>query len=113
MENQGTWDLSFLYQSFEDPAFAADFALLPQKIKDVQALLETAGDDREKLEKLMAAFEEISALTDRLGSFCFLTNAVDANNEVAAQQMDKLMVLESELSLANSALVRYVGGCSR
>ena len=35
----GKWDLTPLYQSFDDPAFAADLAALPALNEQAQALL--------------------------------------------------------------------------
>ena len=54
-----TWDLSFLYKSFEDEAFLADVARWPEMIAEQKALLESGLGDQEKLEKLFALDEDI------------------------------------------------------
>ena len=75
----GKWDLSFLYTSFEDEAFLRDMAALPGAIRTQRDILEDKSlDDLARLEKLVRSGESLSALADRLGSFIFLTQAVDA-----------------------------------
>ncbi len=107
---KNTWDLSFLYESFDDPKFTADFAKYPEMIGEFKALLNADLPDQAKLEKLVALDEELCALADRLYAITGLTLAVDANNAVAAQYEDKMSVIGNERGLAFSAFTRYVGG---
>ena len=107
-----TWDLSFLYKSFEDEAFLADVARWPEMIAEQKALLESGLGDQEKLEKLFALDEDMSALTDRLFNFTGLTLSADASNSVAQQYEDKLSLIANESSLVGSAITRYVGSLS-
>ena len=104
-----TWDLSFLYESFEDPAYLADLARWPEMIAEQKALLASELDDQSKLEKLMASVENMNELVDRLYSYTSLTLAVDANNGVAQQYEDKLSLIANDASLVDSALTRYIG----
>ncbi|MDD6052101.1 MAG: M3 family oligoendopeptidase [Clostridiales bacterium] len=104
-----TWDLSFLYKSFEDEAFLADVARLPEAIAGEKAILDSALPTQEKLEQLMAADEALSMLMERLFSFTELTLAADANNGVAQQYEDKLNVIANDASLVNSGITRFVG----
>ena len=107
-----TWDLSFLYKSFEDEAFLADVARWPEMIAEQKALLESDLDDQEKLEKLFALDEDMSALVDRLYNFSGLTLAADASNSAAQQYEDKLALIGNDASLVSSAITRYVGSLS-
>ena len=107
-----TWDLSFLYKSFEDEAFLADVARWPEMIAEQKALLESGLGDQEKLEKLFALDEDMSALTDRLFNFTGLTLSADASNSVAQPYEDKLALIANESSLVGSAIIRYVGSLS-
>ena len=109
MNGNGNWDLSFLYESFDDPRFAADLAAVPGAIEALSALLRGDMDDRARLEQLMDAEEALSALMDRLGSFVYLTLAVDADNTAAMQYAGKLDVLGNQLSLVSSAITRFAG----
>ena len=104
-----TWDLSFLYKSFEDEAFLADVARWPEMIAEQKALLESDLGDQEKLEKLFALDEDMSALVDRLFNFTGLTLSADASNSVAQQYEDKLALIANDSSLVGSAITRYVG----
>lgn len=104
-----TWDLSFLYKGFDDPAFAADLAALPQAIGRVRGELARQADDRTRLENLVDGTTKVGEIMERLMSYCELTLACDATNALAAQYDDKLSVLGNELQLLDSAITRYVG----
>ncbi|MBQ8654548.1 MAG: M3 family oligoendopeptidase [Clostridia bacterium] len=104
-----TWDLSYLYSSFEDEAFKADMAAVPGKIAVLNELLAADMDDLTRLEKLVDAQEELSAHLEKLGHLVWMTQAVDATNPTAALYSDKLDMMFTELSMASSAITRYVG----
>ena len=106
---KNTWDLSFLYKGFEDEAFLADLARLPDAIAEQKAALDSELPVQEKLEKLMDLDEALSALMDRLFNFCGLTLATDAGNGTAQQYEDKLSVIANDASLVGSAITRFVG----
>ena len=107
---KNTWDLSFLYKSFEDEAYQSDLAKWPEMIAEQKALLDSDLPVREKLEKLMDASEAMSALVDNLYGFTSLTLATDASNGVAQQYEDKLSLIANDASLVDSAITRFVGG---
>ena len=106
---KNTWDLSFLYKGFEDEAFLADLARLPEAIAEQKTILDAELPVQEKLEKLMDADEALSCLMDRLFNFCGLTLATDASNGTAQQYEDKLSVIANDASLVGSAITRFVG----
>ena len=103
------WDLSYLYQSFDDPAFTADLARLPELKAAMEQAVHAELAPREKLEGLVEADDALSAVLDRLSSFCQLTMSVDATNETAAQYLDKILLAYNDFSLLESAFIRYVG----
>ena len=107
---KNTWDLSFLYKGFEDEAFQADLARLPEAIAEQKSILDSDLPAQEKLEKLMDADEALSLLMDRLFNFAGLTLATDAGNGTAQQYEDKLSVIANDASLVGSAITRFVGG---
>ena len=109
MNKNGTWDLTFLYESFDDPRLQADLAAIPAMVAEQRAMLASDEDDRTKLEKLVDAQEALSARMDRL-SYVFLTLAVDATNATAAQYDDRLSLLFNDVRLLSSAVTRYIGG---
>ena len=58
------WDLSYLYNGFDDPAFAADLARLPELSAAMERALQAELPPREKLEGLLAADDALSATLD-------------------------------------------------
>ena len=106
---KNTWDLSFLYNGFEDEAYLSDLAKWPEMIAEQKALLDSDIPTLEKLEKLMDASEAMSALVDRLYGFTSLTLATDASNGTAQLYEDKLAVIANDASLVDSAITRFVG----
>lgn len=104
-----TWDLSYIYQGFDDPAFQADLKRLPEEIKVLNAILASDLDAQTKLEQLCDQQEKNTELFDRLFTFCGLTQAVDATNAQAAKYADMLDVLSNDASMADSAVTRYIG----
>ena len=104
------WDLSYLYTGFDDPAFLADLKRFPEEIKVEQAILDGGDDPQTKLEKLTDQQEVLGALSDRLSSFCSLTQAVDANNADATKYLNVLDVIFNDSRIVSSAVTRYIGG---
>lgn len=103
------WDLSYLYKGFDDPAFLADLKRFPEEIKVEQAILDGGDDPQTKLEKITDQQEVLGALSDRLSSFCSLTQAVDANNADATKYLNVLDVIFNDSRIVSSAVTRYIG----
>lgn len=103
------WDLSYLYTGFDDPDFLADLKRFPEEIKVEQAILDGGDDPQTKLEKLTDQQEVLGALSDRLSSFCSLTQAVDANNADATKYLNVLDVIFNDSRIVSSAVTRYIG----
>lgn len=103
------WDLSYLYQGFDDPAFHADLARYSKEIAALRDILQSDLAPLDKLEQLVDAQEALSALSDRLFSFCGLTQAVDAANTEAMKYADMLDVIANESIMVSSAITRYIG----
>ena len=108
MNQNGYWDLSFLYKGFDDPQLQADIAAIPGMLDELRGILASDADDQSKIEKLMDAQEALSARMDRL-SYIFLVLSVDATNATAAQYDDRLSLLFNDVRLVSSAVSRYIG----
>ena len=102
-----TWDLSVLYRDFSDENIQQDFQALKTLTEETASLLH--GDAKEALEKCADAFEEISRLSGKLFNFASLVLSCDAENEEAQMLMDQLMRFSVQISLLNSAYVRFLG----
>jgi len=84
----GKWDLTPLYQSFDDPAFAADMAALPGLIAELNGAIAEELPAVEKLEKLTDLQMSINAKMERLFLLCELTLSADATNATAMLHTD-------------------------
>ncbi len=105
------WDLSYLYQGFEDEAFRRDLASLTQDVEKLQALLaDESVPPQDRLEQYLEGDEKLSAKVDALANFVQCTLAVDATNAAACAADDQLMTAFTSLELLSSALTRYVAG---
>ena len=106
------WDLSVLYQGFDDPAIEKDFEKVIALGAEMKALLSAPAGAKETLEKYHRMSEEGDLLGGKLGEFASLTLATDATNEPAMLLMDRLMKQSVEESLVFSAFSRYVKSLS-
>ena len=98
------WDLEKLYRGFDDPAYLADFAALEQKCGELSAALAAPeGEPGALLSRMVEAFNGLQDLMSKVGSFVQLTLAVEAENEAALAQLDKLMQLDVALTQVSSA----------
>ncbi|MBQ4640210.1 MAG: M3 family oligoendopeptidase [Clostridia bacterium] len=102
-----TWDLSVLYRGFDDEQITRDFDALKTLVEDAKGMLQ--GDEKAALENITDAFEKISCLSGKLFNFASLSLSTDAGNESAQMLMDQLMRFSVQISLLNSAYVRYLG----
>ena len=107
---EGTWDLSWLYESFDDPRFKEDMAQIPVKTKELAALLEGELPATERLERICDAQEAMTKKVMDLFSFIQLTLAVDQSHVQAMQALGRMEPMMNELSLVQSAVTRYIGG---
>jgi len=104
------WDLTRLYQSFSDPAFAADLSSAETLTEKLSETLASSSDDHlTKLRTLINMMNQLEALTARLSSLVMLTLAVDTENEEALAVHDKMQSFYVRLKQQYSAFNRYVG----
>ena len=61
------WDLTYLYKDFNDPAFAADMAELPELNKKLAAAVTADLPAKEKLEQLRPSAQEPPAFVVKGG----------------------------------------------
>ena len=108
-----TWDLTKLYNDFEDPRFAADMKAAAAKIAEArEAVAAFSHENCEvcQLEKAIDMLTEIETISSKIGLMTFLTLAVDATNEKALANQGKIMKMGVENAQLQSALTRYIGG---
>jgi len=105
------WDLSKLYSGFNDEQLLADTSAAQEKLAALRASIATLPGDNaaENLAAVITALQEVSILQIKVGSFTFLTLAVDANNEQARAYQDRVIEMDIESAQVSSALSRYLG----
>ena len=83
------WDLTYLYKDFNDPAFAADLAELPELNKKLAAAVTADLPAKEKLEQIVKADDELSDKLARLFSFCQRSRSAKSGQADGAVQRCK------------------------
>ncbi len=106
---QTTWDLTYLYTGFDDPAFRTDLESLKTFLDRAGADLEAAADDAAYLRTFASRSEELSRLMEKLFTYCELTLSADASNAEAEKYLDQIMLLSNDASLLHSAVERRLG----
>ena len=102
----GRWDLSYLYDGFEDEAFRRDLESLREDGERIRGILDGTADRKTLLEQLAEVSEDLSCRMDRLGNYIWCTLAVDAMNPQAGAAMDQLMSINAALTPVLSDMKR-------
>lgn len=96
------WSLDELYSGFETEKFRVDIEKYKNAVYDFKAWAEKElvnGDmAKEKIEYYLNKVNELSDLIDRLYNYSLLTVSVDAKNEAALKMIEKLELLNTELT---------------
>lgn len=93
MKNEGKWDLSVLYSSFDDEKFTADMAALEREAESLGAAARNAGSlsTAELLREYIKRRERIGELSSSLYSFASLTHSADTRDAQSATAIGKIM----------------------
>ena len=99
------WNLDPIYLSFEDPAFAADYAALEKQVEGCKAFALTLSevDPLEGLRQGVAFMEEMERLAQKLAGFASLRQAANTKDTQAGSQLGRIMALLSGSAGANAA----------
>ncbi len=87
------WDLSPIYKSFEDEAYASDFAAMQRKVEAYAAF----SQELQNLEPLdglcrgIALGEDLAALAGKLAGYASLRQAADTRDTQAGSQLGRIM----------------------
>ena len=105
-----TWDLTILYDSFDDPKFSADMTALDGAISDCISFKERAGElDRESfLVEFLEGQTRISELVNKLFIYANLRYSANTKDSEAASVMGVLMGKMSMLAAPSAALNKTV-----
>ena len=99
------WNLSVIYQGFEDPRYEEDLAALKAKAADYAAATVdlSQGDALENLKACIALEEEITILANTLAEYAMLRQSADARDAQAGSQIGRVMSVISALAAPQAA----------
>lgn len=104
------WSLEVLYQSYEDPQFAADFTALEEKIAYMKDNTAAALklEPVQGLEQCLQQKEEITALLYRLGEFISLKGSVNTADSKTNDMRGRYERLAANTTAADVLFCKYV-----
>lgn len=108
----GTWDLSILYEGFDDPKFASDKEALTADIGELTELAALAEgmEPVELLKKYIGANEKISAIANKLIIFANLRYSANTRDTDASSNMGQLMGMLSSTAAPSAKLSKVIAG---
>ena len=91
--NDRTWDLSILYNGFDDPAFREDLSSLDRSIAEMKKLAADASSlsDSELVRRWITASETLNALSGKLFIYANLRFSANTGDTEAASMSGTLM----------------------
>ena len=107
MKEMNRWDLTVLYNGFDDPKYSEDEAALSALIEEAAALAESAGElsDGELIGKYIALSERINTLAGDLIIYANLSYSQNTADTKAASALGRVMSLVSGFA-APDAIVK-------
>lgn len=107
-----TWNLDALYSSFESEAFLKDLRQIETLIEDMNDFAKTAFDSVEDAQRKLITYleksETLRSLIRKAYGFCSLTISTDTSHQTARKYMNKLQVLMSQTTYANTRFSKWV-----
>lgn len=105
-----TWDLSILYNGFEDTSYSEDEAALNTAIADLKSLAD--GCDKMPPQELLTAYIEVSAtlahLASKLVIYCNLRYSANTADGAAASNLGKLLSALSDTAAPESKIKKVI-----
>ena len=99
------WNLSVIYNGFEDPAYEQDLNLLKEKSAAYVACTSdlSGKDPLEGLKACIGLEEEITLLANKLAEYAMLRQSADARDAQAGSQIGRIMAVVSSLAAPQAA----------
>lgn len=109
------WDLSVLYESFDDSHFKEDFSRAEQKADEWAQRMSAYPSGTEEnvvrsLEEAILGLQDVLGSCDKILHFISLKLSADVTDQQALALQNREMVLRSGLKRLQSAFCRWVGG---
>ena len=99
------WNLSVIYDGFQDPSYEADLSSLKEKAAAYAASTAALADadPLEGLKSCIALEEEITLLANKLAEYAMLRQSADARDAQAGSQIGRVMTVVSSLAAPQAA----------
>ena len=99
------WNLSVIYDGFQDPSYEADLSSLKEKAAAYAAGTAALADadPLEGLKSCIALEEEITLLGGKLAEYAMLRQSADARDAQAGSQIGRVMAVVSSLAAPQAA----------
>ena len=99
------WNLSVIYQGFEDPAYEQDLNRLKEQAAAYAAFTGALADKAplEALKTCITLDEEITLLANKLAEYAMLRQSADARDAQAGSQIGRIMAVISSLAAPQAA----------
>ena len=106
------WDLTPIYQNFDDPAFGADLETLKEKVAALGAFTEklAEADPLQGLKEGIRLQEDIATLAYKLGGYASLCQAANTKDTQAGSQMGRIMAVVSASAAPEAAFKAWASG---
>lgn len=106
------WSLKEFYTGLDDPAYEADIARIEEKIKELEAFIETAEKKswKEIAESALTLREEIETLLERLGFYLSMRQSVESENGDIMAQLNRILMMIADLTPSYSATDKLLAG---
>ena len=99
------WNLSVIYNGFEDPCYEQDLLRLKEQAAAYTAFVEALGSKAplEALKTCITLEEEITLLANKLAEYAMLRQSADARDAQAGSQIGRIMAVISSLAAPQAA----------
>ena len=108
-----TWDLTILYQGFDDAAFAVDKAALGKALEDIVALADGAENmnSPELINKYVKVSERMLELATKLIVYSNLRYSANTKDNEASSNMGMLMGMLSSTAAPQAKISKIIASC--
>ena len=103
-----TWDLSILYNNFEDSAYQNDLSNLEQEIKNYLLLSDRNLESAELLKRFIASEEKVNILASKLVIFANLRYSANTKDAAAASYVGRVMGMLSEVAAPRAKISKKI-----
>ncbi len=105
-----TWDLSILYNGFDDPRYAEDLSALDSEAKALADFAKDAAsmDKSEFLVSFISKTENITSLANKLAIFANLRYSANTADVEAASALGRVMAIISATAAPSAALSKLI-----